>query len=222
MGFRLRPGLTYCVSAGHTIFLDIGSDRYFGLPREAEEPFRCLIDRGVIGAPERRKLLPLLNAGLLLEDDEHRSWCPPVPIPGCRSRLIDDSDARYRGLGGRSMVAQCRAVMSSRRSTLQRIFERVRLGRSGLRRTPPDFDATEWCRIRCAFDRTKVVRPLADRCLVSSLAFLDVAFSRGLDAQLILGVFAAPFSAHCWVQVGDIVVNDRLDYVQSFTPIVAV
>ena len=112
--------------------------------------------------------------------------------------------------------------MSSRRSTLERTFDCLRLERSRLRRAGPDVDAREWRRIRSAFDRTKVVRPLADRCLVSSLAFLDVAFSRGLDARLVLGVFAAPFSAHCWVQVGDTVMNDRLDYVQSFTPIVAI
>ena len=33
------------------------------------------------------------------------------------------------------------------------------------------------------------------------------------------GVKLRPFQAHCWVQVGDAIVTDRLDVVRNFTPI---
>jgi hypothetical protein len=35
----------------------------------------------------------------------------------------------------------------------------------------------------------------------------------------VMGVSGRPFAAHCWVQVGDRVVNDTLDHVILFTPI---
>ena len=33
---------------------------------------------------------------------------------------------------------------------------------------------------------------------------------------------ASPFSAHCWVQQGDVVLNDTIENVRPFTPIMAV
>ncbi len=41
----------------------------------------------------------------------------------------------------------------------------------------------------------------------------------GLKPDLIFGVSMRPFRSHCWVQVGDIVINDRLDNIRNFTPI---
>lgn len=43
----------------------------------------------------------------------------------------------------------------------------------------------------------------------------------GPDARLLIGV-TMPFSAHCWVQVGDTVLTDSLDLVLSFQPILSV
>ncbi|RYM07421.1 lasso peptide biosynthesis B2 protein [Sphingobium cupriresistens] len=37
--------------------------------------------------------------------------------------------------------------------------------------------------------------------------------------DVVLGVQLGPFSAHCWVQHEDRLVNDRVDMVRTFTPI---
>lgn len=44
----------------------------------------------------------------------------------------------------------------------------------------------------------------------------------GIPANWVFGVRTWPFLAHCWVQVGDVVVGDSRERVQGFTPIMAV
>lgn len=61
-----------------------------------------------------------------------------------------------------------------------------------------------------------------DLCLVRSLAFRAVAFRVGFSPTLVIGVKLDPFAAHCWIQAGDRVENDRLERVTQFTPILAV
>jgi hypothetical protein len=40
--------------------------------------------------------------------------------------------------------------------------------------------------------------------------------------DLVLGVRMMPFAAHAWVQDGDTVLNDTVDYVSAYTPILVV
>lgn len=59
-------------------------------------------------------------------------------------------------------------------------------------------------------------------CLPRTLAFVWLARRRRCDANLVLGVRINPFSAHCWAQGGDVVLNDRLDRTILFKPILRV
>jgi hypothetical protein len=38
----------------------------------------------------------------------------------------------------------------------------------------------------------------------------------------VFGVNADPFEAHCWVQAGNVVLNDTVAWVSGFTPIMVV
>ena len=56
-------------------------------------------------------------------------------------------------------------------------------------------------------------------CLLDSIALVRFLARRGLYAQLVFGVTDDPFSAHCWVQAGDLVLNDTVGDVSAHTPI---
>lgn len=58
-----------------------------------------------------------------------------------------------------------------------------------------------------------------DRCLPRSLALARAIRIAGGEARLVLGVTLHPFAAHAWVQDGDTVLNDMLDHVLLFRPI---
>jgi hypothetical protein len=68
------------------------------------------------------------------------------------------------------------------------------------------------------------LRPLYPRpylCLFDSLALLEFLACQGHFPRLIFGVRADPFSAHCWIQAGNVVLNDNLERVRAHTPIMS-
>lgn len=69
------------------------------------------------------------------------------------------------------------------------------------------------------------LRPLYVRqylCLYDSLALVHFLAKYHFFPLWVFGVKTQPFSAHCWVQAGDCVLNDKLDFVHEYTPIMAI
>ena len=73
-----------------------------------------------------------------------------------------------------------------------------------------------------AFHQILPWAPFQGVCLYRSFFLLAFLRRRGLDATWVFGVQTWPFEAHCWLQVGDVVLDDSLDHVRPFTPILAV
>jgi hypothetical protein len=73
--------------------------------------------------------------------------------------------------------------------------------------------------IRAAFQATDLLMGKTNRCLPRSLAFLRLCNAQGHFPSLVVGVRTNPFTAHAWVQAGDTVLNDGVDQVRVFTPI---
>jgi hypothetical protein len=71
----------------------------------------------------------------------------------------------------------------------------------------------------------KSLRPLYPRpylCLFDSLAQLEFLAAFGHCPRLVFGVVADPFQAHCWLQERSVVLNDDLERVRKFKPILSV
>ncbi|HVZ34530.1 MAG TPA: lasso peptide biosynthesis B2 protein, partial [Polyangiaceae bacterium] len=59
-------------------------------------------------------------------------------------------------------------------------------------------------------------------CLFDSLVLAEFLRRRGVRATLVIGISTVPFAAHACVQFGDLVLNDTVEKVQGYTPILAV
>jgi hypothetical protein len=71
----------------------------------------------------------------------------------------------------------------------------------------------------------QTLRPYYPRrylCLFDSLALLHFLARYGIFPQWVYGVRLEPFNAHCWVQTGDLVINDIVDIVRDYTPIMSI
>jgi len=62
----------------------------------------------------------------------------------------------------------------------------------------------------------------SDACLVDSVTLMHFLSSCGIRAAWVLGVATGPFVAHSWVQLGDAVLNDTIEHVSQFVPILVV
>ena len=61
-----------------------------------------------------------------------------------------------------------------------------------------------------------------NHCLLDSLILTDFLFRNGLMPTFIIGIRTKPFLAHAWVQIGDCVMDDKLESLEDLTPILVV
>lgn len=72
------------------------------------------------------------------------------------------------------------------------------------------------------FDQWMPWAPGQGQCLYRAYLLRAFLAGRGRGATWVFGVRTWPFSAHCWLQVGDVLLDDDLDRVALYTPIMVV
>lgn len=73
-----------------------------------------------------------------------------------------------------------------------------------------------------AFHRWVPYAPVSGKCLLRSFMLLRLLQRCGHDAVWVFGVATWPFQAHCWLQRGDTVLDDTVERLAPFHPIVAI
>jgi hypothetical protein len=77
-------------------------------------------------------------------------------------------------------------------------------------------------RLVASFSRLRIWFYTADRhCLFDSLVLAVFLTRLTVPCTFAIGVSTKPFLAHSWVQVGDLILNDTIEHVHLFTPILA-
>lgn len=69
------------------------------------------------------------------------------------------------------------------------------------------------------FVRVRKVIPMAPHCLTDCLALIGWLRLQGAVCSLVFGVKLDPFAAHCWVQAGEVLLSDRCEAIERFTPV---
>ncbi|WP_195908605.1 lasso peptide biosynthesis B2 protein [Novosphingobium sp. Gsoil 351] len=203
-----------CVADGRLIILDVAADRYRMLPPAAETAILRHFHGDGLQCGDERALARLLANGIL--------QVQPDGVGGqlCGHALPELSffDDPWRTPGA---VAVARAALS-----VVRAMADLRL--RGLARTLEAFprsNSSPAAALSCsqrhaaAFAELRLIMRTLDRCLPLSIALARTARRSDGDIRLVIGVKLDPFGAHAWVQRGNVVLNDRLDAVVPFTPI---
>lgn len=214
MNFGLGAGVSYCEVGGQLLFLDVRRDRYFCLSEASEAAFRRLALGTEPVAADAAALAGMIGDRLLLPGAPPRP-CPPVPRP--QHSLVEQIE------GSSSFAATLRAIadLTRARAALRLLGLARTLGSLPPARRGAD-TATHLTRamaVASAYQQASLLVSALDRCLPRSIAVASRCRRLGLPVALILGVRLQPFAAHCWVQLNETIVNDRLDKVRHFTPI---
>jgi hypothetical protein len=83
----------------------------------------------------------------------------------------------------------------------------------------PRTHAPDLARIAAAIEWARLLFPFEAKCLPIAVATARMARSYGLKADVMVGVQALPLQAHAWAQIDDALINDFLDRVHRFKPI---
>lgn len=213
MPCKMSADISFCVSGGAPVFLDVARDRYFRIPASAEAELANVMRGRSETTPHR-----LISLGVLSEATGEVDPIEPIRYFDPETSLVEEEGDHPRP--SLLAIAEIGYALVRARSAIGR------RPLADLLRSVPDQQTDEASAEDAAtftlarnFRYVRRLLPSRGTCLADSLAFLAMARGRGLPAKMVFGVISEPFAAHCWVQLGGVVLNDALDNVRNFTPI---
>ncbi|MEW9625813.1 lasso peptide biosynthesis B2 protein [Rhodanobacter geophilus] len=214
MPYMLRDGLSFCRVDDHPIFLDIRNDRYFRLPIRLEHPFTAYANGNWdVDVSE------LVERDILVWTPGPQDRIAAVKVEcASRSALEQSCPAKLRPSAlVEVLIATCSMHRRLRTRPLREILDSM----AALRPDERSAAAAEQLLIETSaeFRLARACTPVETRCLLDSLAMVRFLARRKLHASIVFGVTSDPFSAHCWVQAGDLVLNDTVGHAKAHTPI---
>ena len=229
-----------CASSGCVVFLDMNSGRYMTLQQAAAKSLSRYVagwpihdqaaEQGPSSSPGARRLLDqLAEKGLLTTNSQHHSTIErsALAVPAAAETLLDvihmqepDIRAHY---AASFLLSSYRARALLRWHGLRRVIERVRKKKAALATAAQRSDPERTRALTSIFNR---LQPLAldgrDGCLLQSFSQLEFLLYHGVTAEWVFGVRATPFAAHCWLQQGNVLLNDFPQRVCYLSPIMVV
>ena len=236
--YLLAPHVYPCVSGQHVVLMDLERDKYVavapadrlaawvrgwpvGSMQAADTP-----DDADAGA---RALVSQMLAHGMLVSDPHVGK-PAVPVSAARAARtlvefnLDDRPRTGTALLWRFGRSCLQAQLALKLRPIQAIVETVRSRKTA--HTTSDVRDVDPVRLRSLVATFTRLRPLfytlRSACLLDSLTLVHFLAAEGIHADWVFGVKTGPFDAHCWVQHGEVALNDAPDRVRQYSPILIV
>lgn len=228
-GYGLAHHAFVCRQEGFFVILDIRRNRYSAIDARrssalplwipgwplAEQP-PCASDIALLGP----LVASLQRQGVLVAPAEQGKPATPVTCPSPTRELMDDQTSRSTQWVA-VMVACARTAMALRCLPFERVLLWVRRRRSLQAAASRDGSCDQELReLTSAFKRARAsLFSSKNSCLYESLALLDFLAGHQWFPRWVFGVQTMPFASHCWLQHEDCVINDSLENVARYTPI---
>lgn len=214
VGWRLAPTVHGVEIGEDLVLLDLQDGTYFCLADGAQAVRLDPAGGVVIRQPDLVE--DLRQAGLLTQGQVARTPVQALPV------RTDLSQVRPSAADGaawsRLMKASLAAHLAFRRRSFSQLLA-LASARSAddvrrLASPSPDL-AAEAARL----SRMRVWAPFNGECLARSYMALKYLRLCGHDAAWVVGVRTWPFDAHCWLQSGEVVLDDTAEHVRPYRPI---
>lgn len=217
LSWRFAADVHGAVDSGNLVLLDVTADAYFCLPGAGRA-----LPSGPVGAEVGRLsedlLQELAQARLIHQASGIAPTTPPEIAPTSDCFTTAPGDLRWRDAVG---FAQAYAALAPRfyRRPFGQVLAQARARRLRLG-GPGAADALVARATR--FNALMPWSPVQGACLLQAAWMLEFLAGAGLAADWVFGVRTWPFSAHCWVQAGEVVLNDTVERVAPYRVILRV
>jgi hypothetical protein len=241
----LQSHVFICEGKRHWVILDVNRDKYLCVDRSQFEALGPSLQgweastrltepastgesgRAAVSAEAAAALAnSLLASGILSDHATHAKAARPTAHPLPTEAIDPDSPPGPRRSSAAHaasfFISSARASRELRRQRFQLIIEavRARKHRHASRVGRPDFERTR--SLVAVFERLRLFYPRSYLCLFDSLALIHFLARFHVYPDWVFGVNEDPFEAHCWVQAGNVVLNDTVARVSAFIPIMQV
>ncbi len=230
----LQPHVFLCRGKRHWVILDVNRDKYICVDRRQFEELGPSLQGWAAPADTSGATAAVPNGGLALAKDllaleilSERPVCAKDALPTDYSLPTEAIDTDLPECSPRSSWAHAMSFFTScarasrelRGQRFQSIVEFVRARKARNTRCHGSFDIQRARSLVSVFDRLRLFYPRSYLCLFDSLALVHFLSRFRIYPDWVFGVNADPFEAHCWIQAGSVVLNDTVQRVSSFTPI---
>jgi hypothetical protein len=232
--YRLARDTYVCLADDYLVFSNIRTDKYYCLSPAHTRIFATqlpIFQDGKASTQSRdnafqaRRIAKVLTQNRLLVEGtvgdtsprQRRDIPPAVCSIPCHTKALQAHSIKSLAVV-RFLRASMRASLKLRfwpLATTLRAVERKR----HLNCRPNDQEITQIAVV--TFNRLRPYYPRNYICRFDSLALIEFLAEYEQYPLWVFGVKSKPFGAHCWVQDGGLVLNDNIDYVERFTPIMA-
>ncbi len=238
---KFHQSSSFCRTEGQGIFLDLKRDDYSAISIAVGPAGRAELDldAAITEAFETHRR-PLLDAGLVKEDEQGGDAWAFRSLQRPASNIFHPDDQRAFGMQRDLRVdvrigigdvvdfflASHRASCLLKRRHLYEVVRGVRQRKAAADgKVTADDKADRLHALRRTTAIYRQLRPWYPRaylCMYDGLALIEFLARRQLFPDWVFGVQAQPFGAHCWVQHGDVLLNESSEYAGQFTPIMSV
>jgi len=219
MSYRLRDDLSFCEVEAGLIFLDIQNDRYFRLTGPMERALLAYLERH-----EDANIDSLIDCNVLTNLTNNGSHVPASEIVNPQRSAMEQLSTSAKS--GSAIRLDVFTIVASTWLWLKTRGLKNALSAMAAYREhrAPQCQADEQQAMEAAatFRHARLFVPVETCCLLDSISMVKFLAKHAVHATLVFGVTGDPFSAHCWVQAGDVVLNDSIGNVYSHTPIRAI
>lgn len=191
------------------VMLDVNADQYHCLLDAAE--WMVVDTSGSVVVPDTAAANELLSAGIAVGERPG----PPRRTPEAAQRELVPASSPPKWTLFHTGFALATATMAFRDRPLRRIIDTS--APSSARRGPVGDARLD--RSVAAFRGALPWVPFEGECLQRAFQLRRVLAGKGIHTDWIFGVRTWPFAAHCWLQIGDLVIADTLERVDRYTPI---
>lgn len=213
--YEIREDLSFCRIDGRPIFLDMRNDRYFCLSDELEIAF----DAYTRHAESSRDVARLFEHNILTDTPPSSVTRRHSIATASRSALEPPAadNPKYVHLLPEVLLTVCWVQLQLKTRRLHTILQDSMARRPAS--SPSRHRNNERRLLACAnaFLRTRKLLPVNTCCLLDSISLVKFLARRHLSANIVFGVTNDPFTAHCWVQSGDVVLNDAVGNIRAYS-----
>jgi hypothetical protein len=235
--YMLAPHVYWCAIEDGVVFLDLKRHKYVGIGRNHSDLLYRILEGGVstsntssAGSDVAGELAALSNI-LVTEGLVTRDAMLGKPLTPPSINTVGSADSlrqlttrqRFRFIHVlRLMLSFITVKRQLRKVSFDRIVRNAQAVRPERASAITALGGKEMQLVGLFRRLRSIFYTAHNNCILDSLILRDFLRRNGISTTWVIGVESRPFSAHSWIQHRGIVLNDSLEHVRRYTPILVV